>query len=419
MLSKEIQTFLLDREYYAEKNISLARTIYLGVMLVVISLLYMKNSSEYPSVLVLLLSGALVLSVIVFADVVLLHRQARTSGFIKIAKYVSTPLDIASFGFLAWFLESQKELGISATWGISLIIMGVTGLTLLFCIFRLSISAAVLNFILTAAGYTYLNYWIQDNYKSSVVRLIQDRYFDSNEFIFFAFTLVLSVIAVLMIISRKKNLAKVTREQWLRRFISPSEVNAVLKGKKSITAPDKKTEVTILCAEIRLFTAITEKNKPENVIRFFNHILEEMAEIIYKHDGMLDRIGEGSFRAVFGLPFDDSRAAENAVRAAFAMNKAAGELKLGIPIHLGIAIHTGKVTAGFIGVSHHMNFTILGDTISTAMNILELTKQTKQSIIISEPARALLPQGIDAQKLGSAKIKGKDEGVVVYTPIAH
>lgn len=419
MLTREIQTFLLNKEYHAEKNISLVRTIYLAAMLLTISLLSVQNSTDYPSILILLLSGALVLSIIVLADVVLLYRNSRTSRFIKMAKYLSTPLDLGSYGFIAWFLYLQKNLFITKTWGITLILLSVCALTMFLSVFRLSVITSILNLVLIIPSYIYLNYWIQDNYQFSIIRLINIRIYDSHELIFYASVLIFTFIAILMIVSRRKNLSTVTREQWLRRFIPPTEVNAVLKGKKEITIPDKKVEATVLCSEIRLFTAITEKNKPENVIRFFNHVLEEMSEIIYKHDGMLDRIGEGSFRAVFGLPFENPMSAENAVRAAFAMNKAADELRLGIPIHLGTGIHTGKVTAGYVGVSHHMNYTILGDTITTAMSVLELTKQTKHSIIISEPVRALLPQGIDARKLGNAKIKGKDEGVTVYTPIAH
>ncbi|MBN1649612.1 MAG: adenylate/guanylate cyclase domain-containing protein [Spirochaetales bacterium] len=414
MYSKELNAFFLNIEYKSERNISLVRSIILLAVTGLFVVLSLKTDSY--NYLLLPLSISAFVSVILFADVVLLYRHPRAAKSIKIAKYLAVPLDVFYLSLLIYFVYENKLVYISPGWGLTMIILGLAAITWLLCIFRISAICVVLNFLSIAGAWVYINYYLERNL-FFIISLLRFKQLILHEIVFYAFLIILMLLSLLAALSMRKRIIQVLDEQRYRRFLSQELVGQLLKGRKSIVENPERQQVTLFGAEIRLFTAIAEKNKPENVRKFFNHFLEEMTEIIYKHDGMLDCVTDTGFRAIFGAPFADVRAAENAVRAAYAIQKATSELRLGIPIHLGIGIHSDETICGYTGPLHHRDYTVLGEAITVLNGIVELTKQTKQTIIISETCREQLPQGIDAQKLGSAKIKGKKEGITVFTPI--
>jgi class 3 adenylate cyclase len=414
MSGKDLSVFFLSIEYRVERNISLVRSVILLALTGLFIFLSIKSDLYNHLVLPLAISASA--AIVLLADVVLLYRHPRAANSIKIAKYIATPLDIFVLSLLMYFLYDLRLFYISPAWGLSMLLLGAAAFTFPFCIFRISASCAILNLLSAAGAYVYINYFLEEN-NFFLIELIRFNRIVLHEMVFYFFLLLIGIFSILAARSMRKRMIQLLDEQKYRRFLPPALIKDLLKGQKKITDNQERQQVTVFAADIRLFQAIAEKNKPENVKKFFNHFLGEMTEIIYSFNGMLESITDTGFRAIFGAPFSDVKAAANAVHAAFAVQKATGELRLGIPIHLGIGIHTADTICGFVGPPNAKSYTLLGEAINTVNGIVELTKQTKQTIIISEPTREQLPQGIDAQKLGNAKIKGKKEGIAVYSPI--
>ena len=159
-------------------------------------------------------------------------------------------------------------------------------------------------------------------------------------------------------------------------------------------------------------TALSEHTKPEKVVQLLNKYFTQMTDIIFAHGGTLDKyIGDG-LMALFGAPTATADDANNALHAAVAMQrsvksineelKAEGLKEIGI----GIGLHTGEATVGYIGSERRSEYTAIGDTINIASRI---EGQAKPGQILVTAATAQEPP--------------RDEGDVVagsdFRPAAH
>jgi adenylate cyclase len=156
--------------------------------------------------------------------------------------------------------------------------------------------------------------------------------------------------------------------------------------------------ITVLFADIRGFTALSEREKPEKVVGLLNRYFSAMSEIIFEHGGTLDKyIGDG-LMAIFGAPTATPEDPLNAVKAAVAMQKRLlklnEELKVDgfSPISVGMGLHTGEATIGYIGSDKRSEYTAIGDTVNLASR-LESNAAGGQ-ILISEATAAACPNSL-------------------------
>jgi adenylate cyclase len=190
---------------------------------------------------------------------------------------------------------------------------------------------------------------------------------------------------------------RLAREEVARanysRFMPEYVVQQLLENPDSFRLGGANQVITVLFADIRGFTAISEKENPENVVRILNQYFTAMSEIIFEHGGTLDKyIGDG-LMALFGAPTatpDDSR---NALRAAVAMQRELLRLQQDANesafarIAIGIGLHTGIATIGYIGSERRSEYTAIGDTVNLASR-LESNTAGGQILISDATARA-------------------------------
>ena len=132
-----------------------------------------------------------------------------------------------------------------------------------------------------------------------------------------------------------------------------------------------------------------------------------MGEIVFKHQGIVDKyLGDG-FLAIFGAPVSSATDADNAIAAALEMQAAlpavndhfAGELDA--PLTMGISIHTGEAVVGNIGFEKKMDYTVIGDSVNVVFRLQDLTKSRPNSILISEKTRlAAMNSILDVREIG-------------------
>jgi len=176
------------------------------------------------------------------------------------------------------------------------------------------------------------------------------------------------------------------------RFLPEYVVKQILENPDSLGLGGVNQKVTVLFADIRGFTTISENEKPERIVQLLNLYFTEMTDIIFEHGGTLDKyIGDGLL-ALFGAPHETPDDAKNALNAAVAMQRRLKEINQKLlvegfkEIGVGIGLHTGEATVGYIGSDKRSEYTAIGDTVNLAARLEAHAKAGK--IIISEATAA-------------------------------
>jgi adenylate cyclase len=185
----------------------------------------------------------------------------------------------------------------------------------------------------------------------------------------------------------------------------------MLDPNKEIRPGGVRQTISVLFADLRGFTTLSEANSPETVVDLLNRFFTLMSEVIFRHGGTLDKyIGDGVL-ALFGAPYATERDAVKAVRAAIDMQRAvqifnqelvaAGQAHIGI----GIGINTGSAIVGFIGSESRLDYTAIGDAVNTAARLEHLAKAGQ--IIISEHTMQALDASVRYTPLDAVQVKGR------------
>ncbi|MBK9154814.1 MAG: FHA domain-containing protein [Chloracidobacterium sp.] len=172
---------------------------------------------------------------------------------------------------------------------------------------------------------------------------------------------------------------RLAREEVVRanygRFMPEYVVKQLLENPNSFSLGGVNQTITVLFADIRGFTSISEKEKPEKVVSLLNRYFSVMTDIIFEHGGTLDKyIGDG-LMAIFGAPTAGAEDALNAVKAAVTMQKKIAQLNTELSaegyenISIGIGLHTGEATIGYIGSERRSEYTAIGDTVNLASRL--------------------------------------------------
>lgn len=223
---------------------------------------------------------------------------------------------------------------------------------------------------------------------------------------------------------------KLRERQWIIRlfgqYVGDEVVAAVLAGR--VPLGGERRTVSILFADIRGFSTLAERSDARKLLATLNEYFTDMADVIGKAGGLVNKFGGDSTLAVFGVPLEERHHAVQAVRAALDMMSRLEDLntRRGLrreaPIRIGIGINSGEVIAGNVGPEERHEYTVIGDAVNVAQRLSDLNRDSAlYSIFISESTlQALggfgteLSSGGRIADLGEVQVKGKAEPVRVY-----
>ncbi len=221
-----------------------------------------------------------------------------------------------------------------------------------------------------------------------------------------------------------KNLVVERKNRYLRKafssYVAPPLVERIIEDAKSLKLGGEKREITVLFADIRGFTTISEKLSSQTLVRLLNDFFEPMAKKIMENNGMVDKFIGDAIMAVFNAPVDFSDHPYFGCKSAIQMLSVLEELneswkKLGLPeISIGIGINTGTAVVGNVGASFRFDYTALGDTVNTASRLEGLNKTYGTKIIISEYTEKRVRGRFLTRELDIVRFKGKDIPIKVY-----
>lgn len=228
----------------------------------------------------------------------------------------------------------------------------------------------------------------------------------------------------------RRNLETFARLQLLRRYLSPQAVERVMRENSdaALALGGRLATVTILAADLRGFTSMSEKLTPDQVVSQLNAYHGTMLGEVRKHGGVLDKfIGDGTL-VIFGLPLGLQQAAPDCgaaaavacardMLAALDRHNAERAKDAHEPLRMGIGVHTGPVIAGNIGApGERLEFTVIGDAVNTASRLEGLTKEAHTPLLISAETVARLPTSIGLRELDPMHAKGKEALLRVFAP---
>ena len=204
----------------------------------------------------------------------------------------------------------------------------------------------------------------------------------------------------------------------LSRYFSPAIVDDMIINQKELALGGESRHVAIFFADIRKFTAISEKLNPFEIVEMLNHFFTLATDIIFECQGTVDKFIGDALMAVFGAPFPIENDSALAIQAAVKMQKAVTEhnhyrkLKNEPPVEIGIGINTGNVIAGNIGSEKRMDYTVIGDVVNVASRIQGLAKGGQ--ILIGEETRKLATGDFHFEEFGVISLKNREKPEKIY-----
>lgn len=204
------------------------------------------------------------------------------------------------------------------------------------------------------------------------------------------------------------------------KYLSQDIMKNVVQNIDDIKLGGKKANVTVLFADIRGFTSMSEKMTAEEVSVILNEYFSEIEPIITKYNGVINKFIGDAVMAIFGEPIQDINHPQNAVKCACAMLKKVDQLQdkwlfEGKPkIEIGIGINTGEAFVGNIGSEKRLEYTVIGDMVNLASRIESYNKVYKTNLLISSSTYSYVSDIVDVIKIADVTIRGKAKKMDIY-----
>ncbi len=204
----------------------------------------------------------------------------------------------------------------------------------------------------------------------------------------------------------------------LQRYHSPRVIERILEGENEAGASfiAQERQISVLFVDIVGFTTMSEQMTPPEVAQLLNQFFEAMIDVIFAHEGTLDKFIGDAILATFGAALPQQDHAVRCVRAALDMRKALATFnakRIQPELRVRIAINSGSALVGDIGSPKRREFTVLGDVVNTASRLESAVAQPGQ-IIISGATYQLVKDDIEARALGSVNVRGRSGPVDIY-----
>jgi adenylate cyclase len=214
------------------------------------------------------------------------------------------------------------------------------------------------------------------------------------------------------------------REDVIRRlfslYVTPQVAEHAIEH--GVELGGQMTDATILFADIRGFTSMTERLEPDALIALLNRYFDAMSDVVIEHGGLVNKFGGDSLLAVFGTPLNPAadharRAIQTAgmlLRALETFNQ--DQVRRREPsLRIGVGVATGQILAGNVGSSERLECTVIGDAVNLASRLDSMTKELDAAVLISEATAAAAQSPELLRPVGQVPVRGKREPVQVYT----
>lgn len=204
----------------------------------------------------------------------------------------------------------------------------------------------------------------------------------------------------------------------LSRFMGKKLVDAVVKGDHSMKLGGKRAEVSVLFADVVAFTPLAESREAEEVVALLNELFSVLSEIVFRHEGVVDKFIGDCIMGVWGAPVpqpDHRRRAMKAARDMMQFLESANETwaeRFGVRIRIAIGLNSGDAIVGNIGSSKRMEYTVVGDVVNVASRLEGMA--TPGQVLMTDRSKEGLDGEFRFRFLGEKSVTGRSRAEQLY-----
>ena len=295
--------------------------------------------------------------------------------------------------------------------GYEIVILIFSGLLLAFALPQLSAPKAVALSAAVVTALVGLNFWL---------------YVGSGLVFPLASALVMAVTAFALNMSYGYFVESKSKRELAHLFgtyVPPELVDEMVKDPDSYSMKATTQELTVMFCDMRGFTKMSETMEPTQLQALLNSVFSRLTSKIRSNRGTIDKYMGDCVMAFWGAPVETPHHATLAVKTALEMTRAIRSLNeehraSGLPeIGIGIGLNTGTMCVGDMGSDIRRSYTVVGDAVNLGSRLEGLSKTYGIDIVVSESTRKLATQ-FAWQELDKVRVKGKDNAVAIYWPLA-
>jgi adenylate cyclase len=237
----------------------------------------------------------------------------------------------------------------------------------------------------------------------------------------------LMVLAVFGVAGGVQYRATEQRQRWLRtafsRYVSPNRVAHLLRHPELLNLGGRRQQCSFVFTDLAGFTQMMERADPADAVALLNGYLDGMLDIVFRHDGTVDRIVGDAITVLFSAPIEQPDHRERALACAldlhaFARDHAARLQGQGIAWGLTrIGVHCGEVIVGNFGGQKLFDYRALGDAVNTTARLESVNKHLGTSVCVSAAVSQASPD-VPVRPVGRLVLKGRSQPLEVVTPEA-
>jgi adenylate cyclase len=295
--------------------------------------------------------------------------------------------------------------------GYEVIVLVLAGLILALALPILSAPKAVALSAAVVAGLVGLNFWL---------------YLGAGLVLPLAAALVMALTAFALNMSFGYFVESKSKRQIANLFgtyVPPELVDEMVKDPDSYNMKAASKELTVMFCDMRGFTKMSETMEPTQLQGLLNDVFSRLTQVIRNNRGTIDKYMGDCVMAFWGAPVESAEHAALSVKTAMEM---AGEVRKineehrskGLPeIGVGIGLNTGSMCVGDMGSSLRKSYTVIGDAVNLGSRLEGLSKTYGVDIVVSEATKKHAPD-FAWQELDKVRVKGKDQAVTIYWPLA-
>lgn len=245
------------------------------------------------------------------------------------------------------------------------------------------------------------------------------------------FSLVLLLLLIILITSTNMIYGYVSESQIRKKikdmfdqYVPSPHIDSMLEDPGNYSFEGESKELTVLFSDIRNFTSISEHLNATQLKTLLNDFFTPVTEVIFEHNGTVDKYFGDMVMAFWGAPLDDEQHRSNGIKAALGILDKVEELKIefkerGFPeLSVGIGVNTGMMNVGDMGSSYRRSYTVLGDAVNLGSRLENLTKFYGIRLLVGEETVKGL-DGFLLRLIDRVKVRGKDRVIDCFEPICH
>lgn len=312
---------------------------------------------------------------------------------------------------ISGFLDGKVFVKPDYAIGFEVVILVLAGLTLAFALPMLSAPKAVAASAAVVAALVGLNFWLYLSY-GLVLPL--------------ASALVMALTAFALNMSYGYFVESKSKRELANLFgtyVPPELVDEMVKDPDSYSMKATTKELTVMFCDMRGFTQMSETMEPTQLQALLNSVFSRLTDLIRSNRGTIDKYMGDCVMAFWGAPVDTPDHASLAVKTALEMANAVRKLNeehhtKGLPeIDIGIGLNTGTMCVGDMGSDIRRSYTVIGDSVNLGSRLEGLSKTYGVDIVVSESTRKLANDFV-WQELDKVRVKGRDNAVAIFWPLA-